>query len=95
MITQWKEKPIRDKRYRLFVASQPCVVCGVESVAHHEQETGKGIMGGKCCDTRCVPLCVWHHNERHNSGRLFWPYWELDPEKIITDLREKYLTPAE
>ena len=53
-----KQKPVRDKAYRRWVASLPCAHCGLEGhsqAAHADQGKGMGI---KASDTECFPLCA-------------------------------------
>jgi hypothetical protein len=91
MKPQPKTKAIYSRKYRNFVGRLPCVICDQSAVGHHEQLEGHGTMGGKCCDSRMIPLCVWHHAQRHASGREFWKWWELDPEKLIAKFNELWL----
>lgn len=79
-----KVKPFRSPKYRKWILTLPCVVCGIPSAhAHHEQAPGHGTMGGKCGDDRCLPLCACHHDERHRKGRSVWKRWGIEPERII------------
>lgn len=52
-----KAQPLRDENYRLWVASLPCINCGIEGYtqAAHGPTLGKGI---KADDRTCVPLCA-------------------------------------
>lgn len=84
MITNFKVKPWRSAKYRRFVASLPCCICGAASNAHHEAEEAQGTMGGKCGDERCIPLCPRHHADRHLLGRLFWSVHHAYPGFTIT-----------
>lgn len=54
-----KEDPHRSELYRRWVASLPCVHCGIEgySNACHSDSDGKG-MGIKASDQTCWPGCV-------------------------------------
>lgn len=64
-----KSKPVRSESYRRWVASLPCIVCGIEgySQAAHPNH-GKGL-GMKTSDLDCFPLCgsrpghMGHHME--------------------------------
>ena len=54
---QEKREPIRDEAYRRWVASMPCIRCGVPGLsqaAHPNQ--GRGL-GQKADDDLCFPLC--------------------------------------
>ena len=55
-----KTRIVRSERYRRWVASLPCIACGVEgfSQAAHANH-GKG-MGMKTCDTHTFALCAPH-----------------------------------
>ena len=68
VISNWKVKPLRSKKYRLFVASLPCCVCNSRYgvVPHH---AGTGGMSTKIGDDYCVPLCFQHHEEMNNRRK--------------------------
>jgi hypothetical protein len=71
-------KTYRNKKYREWVASHPCLRCHRQPcAAHHEAITGRGI-GIKAPDTECLPLCNECHRLRHDQGRMtFWgPEWQ-------------------
>lgn len=92
MNPQPKVKPWRSIPYRQWVASLPCCICGstTGTNAHHEQEEGKGTMGGKCCDSRCIPLCVFCHADRHDMGRAFWTKQRFLPESHVAMTRNRW-----
>jgi hypothetical protein len=52
--------PARDGRYRAWIRTLPCTVCGVDRniEACH---TGPRGLGQKASDYTCVPLCAEHH----------------------------------
>ena len=53
----------------VFVASQPCVLCGrTPSHAHHIRFAQPRAMGAKVSDEFTVPLCFLHHRSLHDSG---------------------------
>ena len=53
--------PWRSVKYRRWIASHPCVMCGcLETQAAH---TETGGMSTKAPDYTCVPLCLRHHDE--------------------------------
>jgi hypothetical protein len=64
-----KVSPARSESYRRWVASLPCIVCGIEgySQAAHPN-CGRGL-GQKASDLECFPLCstrpghMGHHAE--------------------------------
>lgn len=49
-------------------------------------------MGGKCCDSRCIPLCVCCHANRHQMGRWFWtgPSPRVNGELHVTVTRNRW-----
>lgn len=81
----WNGKgPARDWRYRAWIRTLPCLVCGcVGSEAAH---TGSdGGMKLKASDYSCVPLCPEHHtmapdsyHEHHGGRRGFERQFGLD-----------------
>ncbi len=89
-VSQPKDLPIRDEARKAFARSMPCCKCGaIEGIhAHHEQEEGRGTMGGKTSDRRTAPACPRCHDARHREGRSFWG--ELDIEAVISAINEAY-----
>ncbi len=70
-----KERRVRDKDHLLFVASQPCLVCGRKpSQAHHLRFAQPRAMALKVSDEFTVPLCNIHHDQLHRAGdeRAWW-----------------------
>lgn len=55
-----KARIVRSESYRRWVASLPCIACGIEgfSQAAHANH-GKGL-GMKTCDLMTFPLCAPH-----------------------------------
>lgn len=90
-----KVNPGRSVKYRSWIASKPCSVCGHQSPSdpHHVQKEGHGTMGGKTCDSRCLPLCWRHHHAYHVYGRKSFatrnPYW--NPEVLIEQFKSLWL----
>jgi hypothetical protein len=65
-----KQRRLRDKRHRQFVAAQPCAVCGRQpSDAHHLRFAQPRGLGTKVSDEFTVPLCRAHHSELHRAGK--------------------------
>lgn len=58
-------KPWRSSKYRSFIASLPCLICGHKAEAAH---IGPHALSQKAPDDRCVPLCSKHHAELHGTG---------------------------
>ena len=52
-----KTKPIRSRSYRMWVASLPCINCGISGYSQCAHANGGG-MGTKDCDLRTFPLCA-------------------------------------
>ena len=81
-----KEKRIRSKEHLVFVAKQPCLVCGRRPAqAHHLRFAQKRAMALKVSDEYTVPLCSGHHDSLHRTGdeRAWWARnGILDPLKI-------------
>jgi len=87
MGSNFKVKPIRDKKYRLFVASFPCCMpnCGSRyGVVPHHPYTGG--LSTKCGDDFCVPLCFNCHEGMNNKRKDAIP----NLRDIITRLRADY-----
>ena len=51
-----KVRPIRSDAYRRYVASLPCISCGIESYSQCAHANGGG-MGTKTSDLETFPLC--------------------------------------
>jgi len=52
-----KSRPVRSESYRRFVASHPCLSCGIEGWSQCAHANGGG-MGTKACDLETFPLCA-------------------------------------
>lgn len=65
-----KPKPLRSDRYREWIASMPCLICGRKpSEAAHMPVNGRGT-ATKANDAECIPLCHECHFRGHNDGEL-------------------------
>ncbi len=51
-----KSRPVRSESYRRWVASLPCINCGIQGYSQCAHANGGG-MGTKECDLRTFPLC--------------------------------------
>jgi hypothetical protein len=51
-----KARPVRSEPYRRWVASLPCISCGIVGYSQCAHANGGG-MGTKDCDSRTFPLC--------------------------------------
>jgi hypothetical protein len=90
---QPKSKIFRSEKYKRFIRSLPCCVCGrPESEAAH-QKLGEGGMGIKPPDTQCLPLCHECHTKEHQMGELsFWfKVFRVDRKKEIIKCLTLYL----
>jgi hypothetical protein len=88
----FKKRVPRSEKYKKYVASQPCLVCGGKSVAHHENPIGHGSVALKCGDDRVLCLCVAHHQDRHQQGRSVWVKWHIDTEFEMWKLKKEWLS---
>lgn len=78
-------KRLRDKEHLLFVAAQPCLVCGRQPAdAHHLRFAQPQAMSLKVSDEFTVPLCRIHHRQLHHSGNelAWWNDLEIDALEI-------------
>lgn len=85
-----KPRRIVDARYRRFVKSFACCVCGRRTVdAAHIGSKG---LGSKASDYTCIPLCREHHELQHQLGseELFADQYGLDIEEVQRDLLDRY-----
>lgn len=83
-----KPKTFRSEKYKRYIRSLPCLICGGKSEAAH---TGGGGMGLKGPDDGCIPLCHGHHMESHRIGeKTFARKYRLDYGRITTKLKEQY-----
>lgn len=88
---------IRDKKYRMFIASLPCTKCKLEG-STQAAHIGKGGMGLKGDDDTIAPLCtvkfVGHgyglgcHEklDRHIESR----YWDEMKPRLLATARQAY-----
>ncbi|MBZ0147332.1 MAG: hypothetical protein K8F62_07265 [Pseudorhodoplanes sp.] len=80
---------IRDKDHLIFVATQPCLLCGrTPSDAHHLRYVQPRAMSRKVSDEFTVPLCRTHHRQLHQSGdeASWWNDLSVDPLPIAQEL---------
>ena len=83
---------IRSKKHLRFIASQPCMICGVWDetvVPHHLLRSGGKGMGTKACDGETVPMCHYHHQQLHLNGDEihFFNLYGLDYESVLDTAR--------
>jgi hypothetical protein len=80
---------VRDKEHLVFVANQPCLLCGrTPSDAHHLRFAQPRAMSRKVSDEFTVPLCRTHHRQLHHAGDevAWWNDLGVDPLPIAHDL---------
>ena len=79
----------RNREHLLFVARQPCLICGRKpSDPHHLRFMQPRALGRKVSDEFAVPLCRGHHRAAHHAGDE-QPWWQaagIDPVKIARKL---------
>jgi hypothetical protein len=88
-----KTKTTRDKKYLEWISTLKCACapCRGLSVAHHCPEKGKGGVGIKTSDRRCLPLCVTHHFDVHALGKeTFAKQHNLEYEILISAYNRLY-----
>ncbi len=93
-------KPVthRDPKYRKFIRSKPCIVCGQPASFHHESSLGdSGGMSKKCSDYFGIPLCYDPvcgfscHDDRERLGfRTFYCRCGKDPWDLIISYLIEY-----
>jgi DNA recombination protein Rad52 len=93
------ERRLRDKAHLLFVATNPCLICGrAPTHAHHLTFAQRRGLSMKVSDEFTVPLCSFHHDELHRTGseEAWWTQLAIEPLTVATDLWAKShaLTPA-
>jgi hypothetical protein len=79
----------RDKDHLIFVAKQPCLLCGrTPSDAHHLKFAQPRAMSRKVSDEFTVPLCRTHHRQLHRAGdeAAWWNDMAVDPLPIAQEL---------
>ena len=69
--------PARDWRYRAWIRTLPCAVCGI-SQRIEACHTGPHGLNQKASDYTCVPLCVAHHRTGPDAlDRIGRPQFEI------------------
>jgi hypothetical protein len=64
-------KPRVSKKYRQWLATKPCLFCGIEPSGppHHDREIGPCGASRKPSDTYCLPICHKCHDHIHNYSK--------------------------
>lgn len=78
-----KTKPIRDKSFLKWVASLPCLLCGVAgaSQAAHIHTKGQKAKGQKVGDNQAAPLCHAGANDCHRKVDHYEV--EIDRDRVM------------
>jgi hypothetical protein len=79
----------RSKAHRVFVGTQPCLICERGPCdAHHLKFAQPRGLGLKVSDEFTVPLCRFHHEELHRQGNeiTWWASMRLKPIPIAKQL---------
>lgn len=89
----FKNKTKRSDKYKRFIRSLGCLICGRRgSECHHEPLFGRGT-GIKGPDKESIPLCQEHHAERHVIGRsTFFKKYGVDMAEEVKYYQELYKT---
>jgi len=80
---------IRSKEHLVYVARQPCLICGRRPAqAHHLRHAQPRAMARKVSDEFTVPLCSVHHDGVHRTGdeRDWWHEVGIDPLTVAREL---------
>src|ERR1019366_2066802 len=68
--------PARNWKYKLWIRSLPCAICGLEPCGEAAHTGGDGGMAMKASDYSCIPLCPACHTfgpeSYHVLGRGAW-----------------------
>ena len=69
-----------------FLTKHGCWMNGSNPESHHEPPLSRGGS-----DERIVPLCFWHHDERHRLGkRDFERLYRVDLEALAVDTEARW-----
>jgi len=85
-----KLNPERDKKYRAWVRTHPCLACGISGeiiTDHHIESLGTGI---KCSDYLTVSLCNDHHRAVERSRDAFEHFYMLDLKEEAERLKGEW-----
>ena len=88
-----KLMPYRSEKYKKFIRSKKCLICGQESVAAHIRklywQAGTGIKPHDYCT---ISLCLVHHHELDVTlgYNVFQDLYNLDIKRIIIDNMIEY-----
>lgn len=92
-----RQPRVKDKNHLRFIATLPCLVCGLEGstqachVRFADLERGKRETGKaeKPDDKWTVPMCFKHHAEQHSMNEeTFWEQQEIDVLAVCEALHD-------
>ena len=85
---------IDTKEYLKYIKSQPCLICGLTPVDPDHLEAigmGNNRKNQTPKDFSCIPLCRWHHRDRHRMGTIdFCKHYRIDVWKEAFKLLRRY-----
>ena len=92
-----KANIIDSVKHQKFVASFPCVVCGINTevqCCHIRSIPKLGNVGKGIRDDRfCIPMCFQHHTEQHLIGELeFFDKYNINP--ILISMKLASISPC-
>jgi len=93
VITRFKEKRVKDKKYEKHLQGQPCMICLQTGEPHHLLRTKEKGLGVKSGSDKCIVLCHRHHMELHASGNeteYLSKHGINEPEELAKELYRKW-----
>jgi len=96
-LTFGEPRRYRNKAHLMFVAAQPCIICGRKPTdPHHLRFAQARALGRKVSDEFAVPLCRSHHRALHRSGdeARWWSAAGIEPIKVARKLWRKTRLPG-
>ena len=79
--------PVPDEKYRRWIRSFPCLVCG-RRFGIEAAHTGPHGLKQKSPDTSCLPFCKAHHAELHRGIRAFAERHRLELPCLVEQFNE-------
>ena len=88
-----KEKTFKSEKYKKYVRSLPCIICGYPtSDPHHIRTANNSGTGKKPSDTWVIPICSLHHAEAHQFGKdTFYKRHGVDIYKVLFETVKGYV----
>jgi len=90
--------PARSRKYREWIRTLPCLVCGREDGVEAAHTGSDGGMSLKASDFSCIPLCADHHTmdgrrAYHGDGRAEWELLHaVNCEEVVRNLNSIWRT---